>query len=233
MNHENLYSEIERKRTEWLRQMAENGDMPLRLQTCDDLMDRMDLRLRQSLQEYDEDQSFWDLCLLQLSRIAETTWYRCGCGSIRPDAGMIDAFCEKCGEIRHVGIRLNRSPWPLCVAVLRRLRPDDWFEWLGQWISAQNLGHVITGDAYAQHSGAGEAYSSEAKNSEAGGDAYAQHSGEGGVAPIKIISCIDGMQIAQNGDIAGLNWISLPIPDSAYRFPNHKDLSIIGGARDR
>ena len=195
------------------------------VQACDAIMSGIDARLKQINPAKAEELLFLDVCLLQLSVVAKTTWFHCGCGEISPLSGLVDVICPKCGEIRRSGLRLNRSPWPLCISCLKRMKPEDWFEWLSDWLSERQMGQLIESGAYATQSAAGEAYSSAAKNSEAGGAAYegvSRNSRVGATAPHRYIECIDGMRIFESSDIIGLNWIALPIPDSVLSsFPSN------------
>ena len=61
------------------------------------------------------------------------------------------------------------------------------------------------------------AYADDSLHSDAGGEAYdgaSHHSLAGARAP-ETIQCIDEMQIFPNGDITGLHWIALPMPEGA------------------
>ena len=117
-----------------------------------------------------------------LVQIGEQTWWRCGCGSIRPDSGEIDVYCSHCKEFRHLPERLSRSPWPLYVQCLMRLMPDTWFDTLENWLCAQGLAHDEHGSETHGHT---------------------EHS--------RAIHCVDGMIILDTGEIRGLQWIALPM----------------------
>ena len=121
----------------------------------------------------------------KLVKIGEQTWWRCGCGSIRPDRGEIDVYCSQCKEFRHLPERLSRSPWPLYVQCLMRLMPQTWFQTLGNWLCTQGLVSDERGS----------------ENREA--SAYTEHP--------HAIHCVDGMIILNTGEIRGLQWIALPM----------------------
>ena len=185
---------------------------------CDSLMESIDEKLAGKPSDGCPDLSF-DADLQQLSVIGTMTWYRCDCGPISPLSGTIDILCDRCGRFRQVGPRLGRSPWPLYVACLRRVRPGDWFLWLKDWLVGHSL-CLAEGGAYegaSLHSDAGAAYLGDSPKSAAGGAAYdgvSQHSRAGASAPDHIL-CIDQMEILPTGEIKGLNWIALPMPGSA------------------
>ena len=102
--------------------------------------------------------------------------------------------------------RLSRSPWPLYLAVLRRLLPQDWFDVLASWAVAQDLG--------ALEAEKGGAYPSEAKDSDAGGASYCQVDARGAVPPEMFLRFSNGMQIRKDGDVRGLTWICAEMMDS-------------------
>ena len=175
-------------------------------QECEKILADIDAKLAGTPFDGKPDLSF-DECLRQLSKVGRMTWYRCDCGPISPEQGTVDILCDKCGQFRQVGPRLSRSPWPLYVACLRRVRPDDWFLWLKDWLTGHSLCAVTRG-----------AYLGDSPNSAAGGEAYdgaSHHSLAGATAP-ETIQCIDNMQISSDGTITGLNWIALPLPESAF-----------------
>ena len=150
--------------------------------------------------------AIWREVLDALCLVGRSTWYRCRCGEISPESGMVDAICEKCGELRRLPERLSRSPWPLYVAVLRRLVPDCWFDCLASWALAHGLG--------ALEAEKGGAYPSEATDSDAGGASYRQVDARGAVPPQKILRFSNNMQVHSDGDIRGLTWICAEMMDS-------------------
>ena len=121
-------------------------------------------------------------CITLLDIAAQRTWYCCDCGPVSPLSGMIDVMCPKCGGIRHLPPRLSRSPWPLYIACARRVNPDGWFDALANAMIANKSAEII---------------SSASSDSD---------------ASIRVIRCIDNMQIDETGNIRGLAWIALPMP---------------------
>ena len=159
------------------------------------------LKMPESDFEAEALQSACTSCIAILRRIAQSTWYRCGCGPISPLSGSIDAICDKCGELRRLPPRLSRAPWPMAVACYQRRNPAGWFDDLAVRMAAENTGK-LEGGAYPQDSAAGGAAYSVQPNSGAG---------DASPAP-RIIRCPDGMIIAESGEVKGLSWIALPIP---------------------
>lgn len=156
----------------------------------------------------------WKTACNALSRAGRATWWRCGCGEIRPDTGEIDIFCTNCGQMRHLPERLSQSPWPLYIKCLRQSMPVTWFEVLSAWMQQEKLGKLEA-----------SAVKSYPLRPDKAGVLPEAIAGEGscvlpeaiaarGAMPpekAKIIRCIDGMIIEENGDIRGLQWIALPM----------------------
>lgn len=149
-----------------------------------------------------------------LSAAARTTWWQCGCGEIPPNAGDIDIFCTKCGQIRQLPNRLSRSPWPLYIECLKRLKPDFWFEELAEWMRHEKLGECIS-DEYADNAlSAAQVGVLPAAIADEGSRVLPQAiAARGAMPPVqkKHIRCIDGMILDNSGDVRGLQWIALPM----------------------
>lgn len=159
------------------------------------------------LKSSDVSDEIWTDVLDALCRVGRGTWYRCRCGEVAPTRGVVDAVCEHCGEVRRLPARLSRSPWPLYLDVLRRLRPEDWFECLSAWGIERGLGWL--------EREAGGAYPAEGLDSDAGGASYGRKDVDArGAALSAQIRFEGGMCISRNGEIRGLSWICPEMMDS-------------------
>ena len=199
--------------------MTEISDCLMRVHSEDaeDIMSGADALLRS---EEAIEPAVWLDVLDALCRAGRCTWYRCGCGEISPASGCVDAFCERCGALRRLPPRLSRSPWPLYLAVLRRVCPEDWFERLAAWGGERHIGQVEREK--------GGAYPREAADSGAGGASYGlmAEDARGAVPPgRKMMRFHNDMLVFDDGEIRGLTWICAEMMDS-------QALAAICGSRD-
>jgi len=154
-----------------------------------------------AVRDFEPDPSALELSLTALSHLARQTWWCCDCSSVNPTCGEVDAFCPKCGGIRHLPPRLSFPVWTAYVMAAKSLFPSDWFTRLSNWSQTNHLLAPSALDGSA-HEGVAAYCSNAAIDAQ----------GDTSPTPKQLIY-IDNMRVCNNGETIATNWIALELPD--------------------